>query len=122
LVTRKDVPSEKIFYSNGDGGQVKAFHGERKKYRDETATARKGLVIDRFNPEKSKVIEMPIIDDVNDLNLSEASSEVISSPTDTTKIKELKGEEALKALREGKKEYEEKDRHEDENKYENINV
>jgi hypothetical protein len=87
---------------------------------------RKGLVIRRVHPEKLKVIEMPIIDDINDLNPSdealEAAGDVISSALDTTKIKELKGEEALKALRDDKNEKEERDGREDENEYENINV
>jgi hypothetical protein len=29
MVTRKDILSEKIIYSNGDEGEVKAFSGER---------------------------------------------------------------------------------------------
>jgi hypothetical protein len=127
--TRNGSP-RKIVHSKGHDSKVKAFQRDGKKQRGGIGTAKKGLVVDRVNPKKLKVLEIPMTDDVNNFDLSdeafEAAGDVIASPIDTSKIKVLEGEEALKALTEGKKRNEEKQRkrrkddteYEDEDEYE----
>jgi hypothetical protein len=104
----------------GGKSRKKIVHkGGRNKCKDEVTTRKKVLVVDKLNPERFKIIEMPITEDVIDFNLSddalEALGDKISSPIDITKIKEIKGEEAQKRLQDSKKENEEKDENEGEN-------
>jgi hypothetical protein len=107
----------------GGTSRKKITHkGGRNKNKDEVINKKKVLVIDKLNPERLKIIDMPITEDVDDFNLSDEALETlgdkISSPVDITKVKELKGHEAQKRLQDSKKENEEKEENEGQN--ENI--
>jgi hypothetical protein len=104
----------------GGTSRKKIVHkGGRNKCKDEVIPRKRVLVVDKLNPERFKIIEIPITEDVDDFNLSdeaiEALGDKISSSIDITKIKQIKGDEAQKRLQESKKENEEKDENEGEN-------
>lgn len=104
----------------GGTSRKKIIHtGRRNKCKDEVISRKKVLVVDKLNPEKFKIIEIPITEDVDDFKLSdetlEALGDKISSPIDTTKIKEIKGDEAQRRLQDSKEANKEMDEYEAEN-------
>jgi hypothetical protein len=104
----------------GGTSRKKITHkGGRNKSNDEVINKKKVLVVDKLNPKRFKIIEMPITEDVDDFNLSDEAFETlgdeISSPVDMTKVKEIKGDKAQKTLQDSKKENEEKDKNEEQN-------
>jgi hypothetical protein len=82
------------------------------------------MVTDKLNPERLKIVKIPLTDYVTIFNFPdealESLSDKISCPIETTKIMEMKRHEAQKRLQDSKKESEEKDKTEDENQ--NMNT
>ncbi|PNF34596.1 hypothetical protein B7P43_G05875 [Cryptotermes secundus] len=66
-----------------------------------------GLVVDKEHPEKFKIFQIPMKEDVNDFNFSDEALEnvadKVASPIDPTKVKVVKGEEAQRLLQDSKK-------------------
>ncbi|PSN39707.1 hypothetical protein C0J52_17986 [Blattella germanica] len=84
------------------------------------------IVIDTIPPEKIKVIQMPLIKDSKQFNMSDEAVESIGdsvpSLVDVCKAKEATGEEALKQLLETKKKNEEKTEKEENKKYDELTL
>ena len=75
------------------------------------------LVVDKVPAEKLKVYEIPLIEDKKEMNMSDSALEAVGdsvpSIVDESKTKELKGEEALKELKEARRLNEEKQNKDD---------
>jgi hypothetical protein len=94
---------------NEESNIRKPFHKENdKKDEVEVTTNEKGLVVDKLNPEKFKILEIPMSEDVYTFDFSDEALENvagnIASNVDMTKMKEIKGNEAQRKIQESKKE------------------
>jgi hypothetical protein len=112
---------------NSGSSKNKAFPKENEnKCDDETTTMREGLVVDKENPEKFKIFQIPMTENVNDFNFSDEALEnvadKVASPIDPSKMKEIKGEEAQRLLQDSKKQNEENDETEDDDDYDYVNT
>jgi hypothetical protein len=112
---------------NNKPSKKKEFRkGNKNNCDEETTTMREGLVVDRVNPEKLKVFQIPMTEDVDDFNLSDEALEnvgdKVASPIDTTKMKEIKGEEAQRVLQDIKKKNQDNDDNEDDEDYDYVNT
>jgi hypothetical protein len=113
--------------SNSGSRKQNTFRkGDEDICDDESTPMNKGVVVDKENPEKSKIIQIPMTEDVDDFNFSDEALEnvgdKVASPVDTKKIKEIKGEEAQKLLQDSKKVNEDDDEDEDDDDYDYTNT
>jgi hypothetical protein len=79
----------------------------KNKFKDETTAKKKVLVSDKLNPEILKIVEIPLTEEVITLTFPDETLESlgnkISNPIETTKIMEIKGDEAQKDYRTARK-------------------
>ncbi|XP_033607192.1 A disintegrin and metalloproteinase with thrombospondin motifs 7-like [Cryptotermes secundus] len=112
---------------NNEESKKKIFYkGNENKCDEETTTIKEGLVVDKEHPEKFKIFQIPMKEDVNDFNFSDEALEnvadKVASPIDPTKVKVVKGEEAQRLLQDSKKKNKADDESEEDADYDYVNT
>jgi hypothetical protein len=119
---KKEEPSKpKTFHKDenkNEGSKKKPFHKtDDNKKEVEVTSKKKGLVVDKLNPEKFKILEIPMSEDVDDFTFSDEALENVAgnvpSSIDMSKMKEIKGDEAQRIIQESKKQNIDKNVNED---------
>jgi hypothetical protein len=111
---KKEWPSRpKSFHkteSKNEGtNKKKPYQKESDKKEEVPVTSRKkGLAVDKLSPNRFRVFEIPMSEDVNDFSFSDEAYETVAgnvaSNVNMTEMEEKKGKAAMKTIQDSKKE------------------